>query len=471
MFVKSIGHSVYTGVCKYTLAVPCLIKAVSIDARDIITIAFPQTLPQCHYACCCVRLLSSYLSVKCLFPVLRQLTSVPRYDVHSVTQIIFEPHHQPSFCVSFISFARWQHFCLGAKSCIFRMFCAHEYSTNLRYNEKMRKEIERLKKKLEEEARRSNKYKKRYQRERARQSGKNGPPTPRTKTRNLLRSLTTKQTKRELLFHTLLVQQVRAKYASTKKERLKRLWCRLFSSSVIKKYRMKKYFQDKLGFSARRWTPANKTEHVKKKSKSIKFGDCIRQFYTRDDNSRMTTGRKDTKTRRKSKMQRCVLTSSLQDLHAKFCLEQPKMKIGYSLFCRMRPFWVTFPTARDRDTCACKLHENISLMARKLRDLALIKTDDLRVLTAEVVCDASAKSCMYGDCDDCKDLRVPFEVIEDHNSAITWSQWKTVKEERQIGGENRTVSLTKKVNVNGTAGELVSRFETALDRFKSTPSI
>jgi len=51
------------------------------------------------------------------------------------------------------------------------------------------------------------------------------------------------------------------------------------------------------------------------------FRDVVVNFYTRDDVSRATAGKKDTVTRHKNKMQKRLLLDTLSNTHLKFCSE------------------------------------------------------------------------------------------------------------------------------------------------------
>jgi len=88
----------------------------------------------------------------------------------------------------------------------------------------------------------------------------------------------------------------------------------------------------------------------------------IEAFFTRDDNSRITTGKKQTVTKNKIKEQKRLLLNSLTNLHAKFCSEHPDNNISYITFTRYRPFYARQPTAKDRE----KKHENVQLAVVKL---------------------------------------------------------------------------------------------------------
>lgn len=97
-------------------------------------------------------------------------------------------------------------------------------------------------------------------------------------------------------------------------------------------------------------------------TKRRRLDQDIHSFFERDKNSRMTPGIKQTITVRKMKKQKRLLTASLQELYNRYIIET-KEKISYSSFCRRKPFWVIAPKESDKETCACKLHENTQLMA------------------------------------------------------------------------------------------------------------
>ena len=114
--------------------------------------------------------------------------------------------------------------------------------------------------------------------------------------------------------------------------------------------------------------------------------NMIETFLTRDDNSRMTTGKKQTVTKNKIKKQKRLLLDSLINLHEKFCAENPAHNISYVTFTRHRPFWVRQPTDKDRDTCICKKHENIQLAADKLYHLKVLTVKNIDYIYKQVGC-------------------------------------------------------------------------------------
>lgn len=191
----------------------------------------------------------------------------------------------------------------------------------------------------------------------------------------------------------------------------------------------------------------------------------VKSFFKRDDVSRITTGRKQTITRHKVKRQKRFLVDTIKNLHKKF-LSEDSNRISYSLFCQLRPFWVVHPTLSDRNTCQCKIHENLGFLAEKLHNLRLSETSDLEKLTQMISCDTSNKTCMYGECAECKDKTVKLSSFDDMVK-VTFTQWATAEKERvdEKGGPT-TIKITIKKQIEDTQGSLVEIFHTLLHKFK-----
>ena len=309
-------------------------------------------------------------------------------------------------------------------------------------------------------------YKKRLQREKARNKLTD---TPRTKTRLLLRHATSKEVRKTLTFHHAVVDSIRSKYRETSEERKKQMYCRLVTSGIMKQYRLKTMAQQKLGFSAKRWqTKMQGNEFVRKpyKSASTRYGNRVEEFFVRDDVSRMTAGKKQTVTRNKNKQQKRFLNDSIKNLYVKFMAENTDIKLSCSTFRRLKPFWVVCPKETDRDTCQCRMHENLQYLVTKLKEEHVIAADCLE----SVVCNVNSKSCMYNECAKCRDNRLPVES-HDQNAETLWTQWKVVTESRNIKkrGQNeiKAVTLTVKEMQTGFLSDLIAECEDQLQRFKT----
>lgn len=120
-------------------------------------------------------------------------------------------------------------------------------------------------------------------------------------------------------------------------------------------------------------------------------------FYNRDDVSRLTAGKTQTVTKMKAKKQKRFLWDNLRNLHKLFLIENPETEISYSLFCHMKPFWVVTPTNTDRETCLCKVHENIKFLVEKLHHHKVIDSTNLESIVKATCYSAEKKeyiSCL-----------------------------------------------------------------------------
>ena len=341
-------------------------------------------------------------------------------------------------------------------------------------------EIATLQMMLSKQERLSAKYKKRWQRSRhevqvaplgqcntpcqqARHEGHIAPRgncnTPRSKTARLLRgSQTSPALRKALLFHNVLVHQMRSNFAATGQRNRKREYVKLILGSMTRKYRVKQRLQTGIGFTSKKH--ADLTSKTRYSSRGTRYGRIVREFYVRDDNSRATSGKKETLTRNRDKKQKRLLSDTMKNLHLKFVAETQDSCISYSLFCRLRPFWVVMPNAGDRHTCLCKLHENCGFVLSKLASLKVLETADIETILNNMVCDVTSKVCMYGDSPKCCVTTLGASDPQDGNmpsdSNCTWFQWKTVKEERIIRGKTKMISFTVKATVSGTVNSLLT---------------
>ena len=366
---------------------------------------------------------------------------------------------------------------------------SHESRQKIRSRRVRRKEsasahrkIAKLEAELLTAKRKAEKYKKRFQRERV-AGMKLKPDTPRTKTRKLLANFGRhKQSVRKtLVFHYALIDQIKNRYQDSKTEREKRTFAHVLSGRIIKQYRLQKMSQQHMGFSVRRWSSYMSMNHVFGKSRKdrsgtqrCQFRDVVVNFYTRDDVSRATAGKKDTVTRHKNKMQKRLLLDTLSNTHLKFCSEFVSWKISYSLFCQLRPFWVVFPTSSDRETCLCKVHDNLQLTVDSLVDLKVLQNVSVERLCDAIACNSANKACMYGACSSCANRQLEFFCDHEYdsecttctnglpklrmyerNKIVTCYRWKTKVDVASDGKKN---SIVCKDNETLELGTLVHRF-------------
>ena len=124
------------------------------------------------------------------------------------------------------------------------------------------------------------------------------------------------------------------------------------SQNILKKYRLVNFARS-VGLPL--FTALNgQTGHSHANALDSNTKDLVLEFYEREDNSRLTSGKKQTATINKVKKQKRWLLDTIVNLHEKFCAEYARNCISYATFGRLCPFSVRLPTSKDRDTCMCK---------------------------------------------------------------------------------------------------------------------
>lgn len=277
--------------------------------------------------------------------------------------------------------------------------------------------------------------------------------TPRSKTLEILSEIPNapSHVRKTLLYHNVIVDEQQQSRANTTRQSR--------GGMLIKKYRLFNFAKKSgLPVSTQVNTPqkrAKRKDAVDDSTRQIIF-----EFYERDDNSRITTGKKQTVTRHKLKKQRRLLLDSMTNLHEKFCAEYVENIVSYTVFTRYRPFWVRMPTSKDRETCLCKKHDNIQLMADKLFQLKVLKSKFCEDYLQHVCCDVFDKSCMFRECETCNKQEIKFveDGVPGNDTVVFWHQWTTSKHDYEKKGESKSTNITEKSVKKGTLNELKTQF-------------
>ncbi len=137
----------------------------------------------------------------------------------------------------------------------------------------------------------------------------------------------------------------------------------------------------------------------------------------------MTTDKQDTVTGKKVKHQRMILTDTIFNLHREFIRKEPAVKISYSSFCTLRPFYMTAPKPSDRKTCQCQYHENAKLMLEVLRTHSILNSNKLEDSFELVYCSQMSEACLLRSCTRClqkQTVPTPQQELID----VEWQQWE-----------------------------------------------
>lgn len=333
---------------------------------------------------------------------------------------------------------------------------------------KLHQKVVRLERKLEEANRRAEMYRKRLQRSQGKGNVGNKSCTPIKIAKSILGKAKNKsKIMKNLAFSTAVTLSVKRRYQESKSNKEKQ-YIRKLLQGHMKKYKMQRMASLVIGLPNRRkngMTDGKGVVYQRKLHNSLgrRLSEVVKAFLKRDDNSRITTGKKDTITRHGIKMQRRILTETMKRLHSKY-LEEDNPKIGFSLFCRLRPFYIVSPTNKDRDTCLCRMHENGKLLLDRLIQLKLIPQNITSVedAVASATCDKANRDCFERKCQNC--ITKLQDIYTENEDEISWQQWKTVKEDRMIRGKLTTIQRTVKERLWGTASELHKAFLSMLPK-------
>lgn len=255
--------------------------------------------------------------------------------------------------------------------------------------------------------------------------------SPKSITKKLVgRRHVSENVRKTLTYHHALVRTIKENYHGSTSEKSRQIISQIVSGRIIRKYRFQAKVQETLGLSRKRFNQS-KTNNDKLAFQRKKYASRVCAFYNRDDVSRLTAGKSQTVTKMKEKKQKRFLCDNVRNLHKRFLIENPATEISYSLFCRMKPFSVVTPTNTDRETCLCKVHENIKFLVEKLRHHKVIDSTNLESIVEATCCSIEKKECMYGDCDACKNKEVQAMADYDPEALVSYPQWTTEMVERR----------------------------------------
>jgi len=128
------------------------------------------------------------------------------------------------------------------------------------------------------------------------------------------------------------------------------------------------------------------------------------------------------------------MNENMKKLHQKFLNEEKGLKICYTLFTTLKPFFVVSPTVTKRETCLCRIHDNFDLMATRLKYLGF---------TWEKVNDK---------------VEVDVGAIEKMKENTFWWNWRICSKTFEKNGLAKTSKAFQKVRVTGTIHELIESF-------------
>ncbi|CAH1115842.1 unnamed protein product [Psylliodes chrysocephalus] len=342
---------------------------------------------------------------------------------------------------------------------------SHQKQSGLRRARKNRKQlkqcIHKLKKKVENLTRSNATYRVRLSRLKEKQKN-NLSNTPRKRVNNLLDGQHVNEKIREqILFAEVLTKQLTDNFKKIKSRKGKNEFALSITGNLMKKYRFKNVVSSIL---SRKFV--NKTHCISNRRKKLlteKY-KLVKEFLERDEISRLCPGKNDVITKNKIKKQKRLLTDSIKNTYKMFRFAYPHTKISYSLFCKLRPFYVLSPNAKSRETCLCVIHENVLLLVSKMKLLKIINENSSSEIVNSLCCRDQTELCSERSCAACKEKTI---VTNEFNSddITSYKKWETAKVTLLIKGVEKQCQKTIKKQITCTKRELVVVLENSITKF------
>lgn len=344
-------------------------------------------------------------------------------------------------------------------------------------NEKQKRKIAILKKKVDSLRKRVYRYKllltcQQNDRDENKENDEPSLPTtptsPISKTESFIQQLKDvpspekHKVRRAILEKNILSECLTISYKNSKSNAERHILKNVVNNALVHKHKMKTRLGYCIGLKGRTRNTI-KQENIK----YAEFTSKIRDFYLQDDVSRATAGKKETKTVKKLKMQKRYLLDNITNLYNKF-KQNTGINLSYTTFLRNKPFYVVSPKLSDRDTCVCKKHSNIEFKFASLKRLsALNGHKTVNDLVKSLVCNSNSQQCMYGQCTICKVKRITYDLTTiTLDETVTWLNWSIKDVEYKKNNLIKKCKRNVKEIKTGTLQDLMMLFERDLQDFK-----
>ena len=293
--------------------------------------------------------------------------------------------------------------------------------------------------------------------------------SPGSKVKALMSSGNKQAIRRQLMFGFALSAQLAANVKEHSQSRHKKeVLRRILMGAIMRKYRLTRQVITALTLTRGSHCKVKTTTDLLTKQSRMTsvrrayISERVTAFYHQDISSTITAGKRETVTMSKVKKQRRYLCDTVANLHSRFLGLNPNIKISYSYFANLRPFYVMPPRLANRNTVQCKLHANCELQAKKLHQLGVLPHRSVNDIISVAVCTMS-KACMYGECIVCAnklDNMYSSGKRPTAQTEVTYSEWKTIKEQRiNTKGKEIEVTIQAKRDVTDTLVNLCKSFE------------
>ncbi|KAL0879214.1 hypothetical protein ABMA27_002997 [Loxostege sticticalis] len=331
----------------------------------------------------------------------------------------------------------------------------------LRYSYK--KEIGKLKQEKEKVIKEKEAMRKMLMRQINKQRKIQAKPSTGEKVDNLIKSIDEdkrEEVKKKILFGEIIQNNLRDGFKVLRKKEK-----REFSDIVMRdKDRFKKH---KVLGKTSKFTVRDKNKICHRNESNMdtesKIKQDVEEFFEDDCNTKISPDKKEFITRNGQRKQKRYLLDTLTNLHKKFMHVQ-NSNIGYSTFCKYRPFWVLYPKESDRNTCACKIHVNFDLLVKSLNKKRITKEANGTAILESLCCDIHNEECLNRTCAVCRNRVINYEEFNNEEQ-INYYQWCAKKETYNVKGQDKTKIVTVKTRLQDYPRNVIKKLEDSLKSY------
>ena len=294
--------------------------------------------------------------------------------------------------------------------------------------------------------------------------------TPNSKLESLIsdaKSNKVEEVKKTLLFGEVMTKQLKENLTKISNDQENTIFRKVISGNIAKKYNVLTQINVKPISQPRdkRRSLLNVARKTRSDRIRSKINNIVINFLEEDCNSRLCPGKRDCITKKKIKKQKRYLLDTMKNLFRKF-LKTKKIKISYTLFCQLRPFWVIPPTIDKRETCLCITHTNIDLLLASLNQAKIIAISNHQSLLNHLCCDRYNQLCLSRECQQCQTKSLLYEEF-DNSILIKYHTWQSVVEKIEDFKTKRVRKVRKytKKTFSAAPRDIILQLESDLGAF------
>lgn len=197
------------------------------------------------------------------------------------------------------------------------------------------------------------------------------------------------------------------------------------------------------------------SEELVEHSLSLEAVHLIKEFFESDDISWVSPLTKQRSPKSTTAVRN--MTLSIRESYAEFKSRHPDVKVGLTLFSKLRPSHVKSFKETPENMCVCSIHANFGYLIFALYTFdksVFAAFSSIKTFLRTVVCIESTDDCFLNECDACKDgarIKSLLNGTSESNGdqPIKYKKWVTVKK--------NGFTVDEKTVIDSTVADVVTR--------------